>query len=234
MNKLLTVASALVLAWPTRAFAAAESPANAHPEEAARIETPREDRFGNARKVAIGGRFPFSMNHYGTRIPGYSWSGASINPSLDYFVIDHLSVGERDMIAHSRWNEPYGEGSSHHDSSGPASRIRNTLWNSPSLWPTSGHFLFPRADRYDSAVCFRGPGGLWAGMVQAPLLAHVAKHFSFSEADRRSGRDLSLIGGPPNRVTSLGSCLPSAAGSDGVPPFEAAPSSRRRAALGIR
>ena len=180
MNKHLPVASVLAFAFTARA-------SHAEAERPAPIDAKDAERFGDARNVVIGGDFAFSLSrsHVNDEI---SSTSVGVSPSVDYFIIDHLSVGTAVTIAHSKWSTYGYDRSLTTMAIAPRIGYEIPLGSVFSLWPTVG-VVHSRvlADDYPYADYT----GTWSlnGYVRAPLLAHVAKHF--------------FLGGGPSIVVKL-------------------------------
>jgi hypothetical protein len=164
MNKLLPAFTAILFTLSARASRAeAEQPVPPKAKEA----------FGEAGHVVIGGDFSFSFRRY-QMTNDSSLTSWGVNPSLDYFVVDHLSIGSLVGITRSTWRWFGNETSQTMVSAAPRIGYEVPLGDAVSLWPTAGI-------GYDREVA-EGPHPSdpnWAldGYVRASLIAHVAKHF---------------------------------------------------------
>jgi len=166
MKKLLLLASIPV-------FALAARPSHADAEKAAN-EANDMERFGDKKSLVIAGDFSFSF----VREQGdeSSYTGGGISPSVDYFILDHLSVGTGVSLAHSESSSFGIQSSVTTMALAPRIGYEVPLGKQFSLWPTVGLFhtrvLATDSPYYDNT-------GQWtlSGYVRAPLIAHVAKHF---------------------------------------------------------
>jgi hypothetical protein len=163
MKTIAIVSSILTLALPIEAW-------STEAEKPRPIEAARPPRFGDAHGLVLGGDFAlqFARTEWGG---GATSSQMFVRPAVDYFVLDHLSVGggvsiERQQADQSRvtWL-------------GVAPRIgyEVPLGESCSLWPIAG-IAYDRAVEVDWVNSY---GGRWmvSGHVRAPLLAHLTDHF---------------------------------------------------------
>jgi hypothetical protein len=163
MNKLLPALSTLLFAWPARAAQAeAEQPTAPAPDVA----------FGDARNLVIAGGFSFAFSHVDSG-DDYAYTSASLSPSIDYFVLDHLSIGTALSISH---NVSTVFGNNLHSTFlavNPRVGYEIPLGKVVSLWPTLG-VSYSRVLQTDAM-----PDRDWFLSVgaSAPLLVHVAKHF---------------------------------------------------------
>jgi len=163
MKKLLPAFTAILFTLSTRASRAeAEQPVPPKAREA----------FGDAGNVVIGGDFSFSLERYHMNDDS-SLTSLGAHPSLDYFVLDHLSIGTSLGITRRTWTWFGYDTSQTEMSAAPRIGYEIPLGGAFSLWPTAGISYF-RAVSEGSY-----PGAQWSlmGSIRAPLIAHVAKHF---------------------------------------------------------
>jgi hypothetical protein len=147
--------------------------ARAEAEQPPPAEDKSSERFGDARKLVIAGDFAFSLDRQRYE-ENASRTSVQVSPSVDYFLIDHLSVGTGVSIART-WSSWYGDDStSTAIALGPRVGYEVPLGNAVSFWPTVG-VSYSRFIRSDS-LPFNDTWFLSA-YVRAPLVAHVAKHF---------------------------------------------------------
>jgi hypothetical protein len=165
MKKLLPAFTAILFALSARASRAeTEQP----------ISPKAKERFGDVGNVVIGGDFSFAFQRSRMN-ENASLTGFGVHPSLDYFVLDHLSIGTSVGISHmtSKWYD--NENSQTTLSAAPRIGYEFPLGDTFSLWPTAG-IAYYRVVWSTSAMA-----SMWERKLdvygRAVLLAHVAKHF---------------------------------------------------------
>src|SRR5262245_34463294 len=91
MTILLPTLSAFLFTIPTRdARAETEQPEST---------TTTKTKFGDARNVVIGSDFSFRINRSHPN-DDLTFTSLSFSPSINYFVVDHLSAGTALTISH--------------------------------------------------------------------------------------------------------------------------------------
>ncbi|MGZ3417148.1 MAG: hypothetical protein ACXVEF_43970 [Polyangiales bacterium] len=162
--------------------------------------------FGNAGVINIGAATSLALEFGSSKSPdppvgtGKKTSSTvfSITPSIDYFVIDNLSVGAL-VLFRTESRKP--EDASDSDSSttwGVGPRVGYNLWLTPgqlSLWPTLALLYSSTSTK---AKGQDGPSFSTMSLdLFVPLLVHPVKHFHFAIGPFASF-DLSSKAKPPN------------------------------------
>ena len=167
MKQLLPAFTAILFTLSARASRAeAEQP----------ISPKAKETFGDRGNVVIGGDFSFSFERYHMD-DNSSLTGFGAHPSLDYFVLDHLSIGTSVGITRRAW-ALYGTDTIQTElSAAPRIGYEIPLGEAFSLWPSAGISYFRSIIGGNLYALYADPQWSLSGYVRAPLIAHVAKHF---------------------------------------------------------
>jgi hypothetical protein len=168
---------------PPPAPAATEPPPATTPPPAAPSGPAGTGEFGSLGQIVVSVDLPFmnegpqlAIVHESTSMGGSSSTAIAIQPSLDYFVAPHISVGGQIGIAHGSADIGAGYGSATVTAFGVEVRggYQLALTDSVSLWPRLG--IGYTHNSYSS-------GGMDASgyeldlFVSVPVLWHPASHF---------------------------------------------------------
>jgi hypothetical protein len=167
-----------------------EPPRPAPPTGRAEPEGAGEREFGNPGVIAFGAATSLNFGYTSVSPPQGSGSTSidfGVQPDIQYFVIEGLSLGGTILFDWSQLNPPAGAPSTTITTFGIGPTVGYNLWLSPgtlSLWPQVS-FFFENASGVSTPTS--GPGGttgsasgsLQKGAIQlfVPLEIHPAKHF---------------------------------------------------------
>jgi hypothetical protein len=130
-------------------------------------------RFGSKHSLVISGDFSLAVQRYAWT-PGPTDTSITVRPRLDYFVLDHLSVGGSVEFGYTVGTS-YSVTSQHTVSIGPRIGYEIPLGDRISLWPNLGlssRTWMMTVDPWPS-------GAYWTlnAVASADLVAPLAPHF---------------------------------------------------------
>lgn len=146
--------------------------------EAAPLPDPtKRYRFGERKDVLLGGDFYLGATYDSTTAAGISNGSVVISPSLDYFIVDHVSIGAGGGFDYS-WTS-FPSPFSPRVGSGSTTGVHGLVRVGVQASLTTRLSLYPRASFRVSHATSEASGELTTLRLalDVPLVFHVAPHF---------------------------------------------------------